>query len=46
MSALPQVNQHALEIQALAFYPSPYVASPGYAIIQTPWYLDYGHLVF
>jgi hypothetical protein len=32
--------------QSLAYYPKPYTASPSYSMMQTPWYLDYSHLVF
>lgn len=32
--------------QSLAYYPKPYTVSPSYSMMQTPWYLDYSHLVF
>lgn len=32
--------------QSLAYYPNPYTVSPAYSMLQTPWYMDYGHLIF
>jgi heme/copper-type cytochrome/quinol oxidase subunit 2 len=46
-NALWQDNTLGLiEAQSLAYYPNPYTVSPSYSMMQTPWYLDYGHLVF
>lgn len=39
-------HQVLSEAQSLAFYPAPYTASPSFAMLRTPWFLDYGHLTF
>jgi hypothetical protein len=41
-----QADLMLAEAQSLAYYPNPYTASPSFAMIRSPWFLDYGHLTF